>query len=99
MFIVPHVTELTSPTLELFRNEIPCLMEDETWLRIDKLTWKILASQIFWMPWFTMDALRKELVRMALYIAGLTLLRSNVMMWHIQPTPCKNIPYRRAKLI
>jgi hypothetical protein len=99
MFIIPRVTELTSPTLELFRNEIPCLMEDETWSRIDKLTWKILASQIFWMPWFAMDALRKELVRMALYIAGLTLLRSNVMMWHIQPTPCKNIPYRRAKLI
>jgi hypothetical protein len=99
MFIIPRVTELASPTSELFRNEMACLMEDETWLRIDKLTRKILASQTFRMPWFATDALREELVRMALYIAGLTLLRSNIMMWHVQPTPCKNIPYRRAVLI
>jgi hypothetical protein len=99
MFIIPRVTELASPTSELFRNEMACLMEDETWLRIDKLTRKILASQTFRMPWFATDALREELVRMALYIAGLTLLRSNIMMWHVQPMPCKNIPYRRAMLI
>jgi hypothetical protein len=99
MFIIPHVTELASPTLELFRNEMACLMEDETWLRINKLTRKILRLQTFWMLWFATDALHEELVRMALYITSLTLLRSNIMMWHVQPMPCKNIPYRRAMLI
>jgi hypothetical protein len=99
MFIVPHMVELASPTLELLRNEVTCLMEDQMWARIDKLTWKILASQTFRMPWFATDALCKGLVRMALYLAGLTLLRGK-MMWHFQPMPCKNIPsYRRPMLI
>jgi hypothetical protein len=99
MFVVPRVVELASPTSELLRNEVTCLMEDKTWARIDKLTWKILASQTFQMPWFATDAFHEELVRMALYLAGLTLLRGK-MTWHFQPTPCKSIPsYRRPMLI
>lgn len=88
MFIVPRVVQLVSPTRELLRDEVNCLMENETWMGIDKATRKNLASQTFRMPWFATDLLREEFVRMAFYLAGLTLLR-NRMTWSNQPPPCK----------